>query len=80
MLAVLCFALMENQPYTDFNSVVISNPYSEAQHPAQDGNGRGDYGDPTDKDGHSLITDSESELDLNADITSVASTLPDKLT
>ena len=79
-MAVLCFDPMENQPYTDFNSVVISNPYSEAQHPAQDGNGRGDYGDPDDKDDHSLITDSESELDLNEDIASIASSLDDRLT
>ena len=79
MLAVLCFDPMANQPYTDFNSVVISNPYSEAQYPAQDGNGRGDYGDPTDIDDHSL-TDTESELDLNEDIASIASTLPDRLT
>ena len=71
---------MENQPYTDFNSVVISNPYSEAQHPAQDGNGRGNHGEPTDRDDHSLLTDSESELDLNEDIASIASSLADRLT
>ena len=60
-------------------SVVISNPNSEALHPAQGGSGGRDYRDRNDKDDDSL-TDSESELDLNEDIISIVSSLADRVT
>ena len=59
--------------------MVISNPNSEALHPAQGGSGRRDYRDRNDKDDDSL-TDTESELDLNEDIASIASSVEDRLT
>ena len=79
-VSVFCLNRKKNNLPLILCSVVIANPYIEGQHPAQDGNGRGDHGVPTDMDSHSLITDSESELDLNEDIASIASSLADRLT
>ena len=76
---------MDSQPYSEYNALVISNPYSRGQQPPPNGDQYPDneeaiYQNTGEDDDHSLLTETESELDPNYDVDSIASSLGDRLT